>query len=258
MNIFNAFHSRTPGPRVEMVRHDLKHRWLRVESVAPLTPGMLRITFSGDDLGDFASLAFDDHVKIFAPSASGGIEPRDYTPRRYDRQSRTLVIDFAVHDAGPATRWALGARPGDRLQIGGPRGSKVIVADDVRRWLLIGDETALPAIGRQIEEAGQGVEVTSIVGVVDPRERQDFATRARLTTFWAYRPLPTADDPRALLAVLDAFELPPRTFVWIAAEAKVARALRNHFIEERGHPSTWIKAAGYWVKGRADAHEPIQ
>ncbi|MGL1747182.1 siderophore-interacting protein, partial [Vibrio parahaemolyticus] len=49
--------------------------------------------------------------------------------RRFDPVLGTLTIDFALHQAGPATAWALAAKPGDRLEIGGPRGS-TILADD--------------------------------------------------------------------------------------------------------------------------------
>ena len=257
MNLFSAFKSPVVAPRIDRVRHDLKVRSVRVESALHLTPGMVRITFAGEELGDFASLAFDDHVKLLAPTPTGAVERRDYTPRRYDRQARTLVIDFAVHEAGPATRWALDARVGDTLQIAGPKGSKIIAAEDVRRWLLIGDETALPAIGRCIEEARPGVQITSVVAVSDPRDRQDFASEAELTALWAYRPLAAAGDPAALIEQVSALPLSPDTFVWIAAEAAVARALRNHLVEARGHPAAWTKAAGYWVTGRSDAHERI-
>lgn len=257
MNLFSAFKTPVAAPRTERVRHDLKVRSVRVESALHLTPSLVRITFVGEELGDFASLAFDDHVKLLAPTPTGAVERRDYTPRRYDRQARTLVIDFAVHEAGPATRWALDARVGDTLQIAGPKGSKIIAAEDVRRWLLIGDETALPAIGRCIEEARPGVQITSVVAVPDPRDRQDFASEAELTTLWAYRPLAGASDPAALIEQVSALPLSPDTFVWIAAEATVARALRNHLVEARGHPAGWTKAAGYWVTGRSDAHERI-
>nr|WP_246251703.1 siderophore-interacting protein [Ancylobacter pratisalsi] len=39
-----------------------------------------------------------------------------------------------------ASTWALAARPGDRLEIGGPRGSAIIPADFDWYW-LVGDET---------------------------------------------------------------------------------------------------------------------
>jgi NADPH-dependent ferric siderophore reductase len=215
---------------------------------------MLRVSFTGDDLADFISLSPDDHVKIVVPGA--GLERRDYTPRRYDRGARTLAIDFAIHEAGPATRWALDARPGDTLEIGGPRGSAVVSAD-VTRWLLIGDETALPAIGRRIEEATAGTRITSLVAVTGPAERQTFDSAAALETLWVDRPLSAAADPAPLLAALADVALDPSTFVWIAAEATVARRLRTCLVEERGLPLGWLKAAGYWAKGRADAHENL-
>lgn len=244
------------APKIERVRHELKRRSLVVTDAERITPGMLRLTLSGEDLADFVSLGADDHVKIIVPAADGTEERRDYTPRRYDSAKRTLVIDFALHEAGPITQWAMSARPGDILNIGGPRGSAVI--SNVERWLLIGDETALPAIGRRIEEAGAAARITSIAAVADPGEQQTFDTRAALTCHWAYRPLGEATDASALLAVLRTVEIEPDTFVWVAAEASVTRAIRAHLTEERGYPLRWIKASGYWVKGKADSTEKFE
>src|SRR6185436_499825 len=98
---------------------------------------------------------------------------RDFTPRRFDVASGTFVIDFALHDAGPATNWAVAAKVGDTLEIGGPRGSAVI-PDDFDWYILIGDETALPAIGRRVEELRQDVPVTTIVAVASLEETQTF------------------------------------------------------------------------------------
>lgn len=47
-------------------------------------------------------------------------------------------------------------------------------------------------------------------------------------------------------------------YVWIAAEAAVARALRAYVIETRGHPREWTKAAGYWSAGAAGVHDTIE
>lgn len=243
-------------PRIERVRHDLKRRSLVVADVERITPGMLRITLSGEDLADFVSLGVDDHIKIIVPADDGTEQRRDYTPRRYDTAARTLVIDFALHEAGPITQWAMNARPGDSLTIGGPRGSAVV--SNVERWLLIGDETALPAIGRRIEEVGADARVTSIAAVADAAEQQVFETSADLTCHWAYRPLHQATDASALLAILRTVVIEPNTFVWVAAEASVTRAIRAHLTEERGYPLAWIKASGYWVKGKADSTEKFE
>ncbi|QAY95541.1 NADPH-dependent ferric siderophore reductase [Methylovirgula ligni] len=239
----------------QIIRHRLepRHRSLTVKEKTRITPGMIRILFAGSDLEDFVSLAPDDHVKLFIPTQTGEVERRDYTPRRFDRAARTLAIDFAVHDAGPATRWAIGAALGDRLDIGGPRGSAV-VSPTFDWWLMIGDETALPAIGRRIEEMPDGTRVVSIVSVRAKVEEQTFATGARHEALWVHRPLDHADDPASLLSTLQTISLPDGDgFVWIAAEARVARALRDYVVKSCGHPLAWTKAAGYWRKGVADA-----
>ncbi|WP_105404138.1 siderophore-interacting protein [Neorhizobium sp. T7_12] len=255
MNDLTTQDQTSSAPKIERIRHELKRRVLTVETVERITPQMLRVTLSGEDLSDFVSAAPDDHVKIFLPTDAGEPERRDYTPRRYDQNARSLVLDFAVHDAGPATRWALDAVPGSALSIGGPRGSAVI--SGVKRWLLIGDETGLPAMGRRIEEAGEDAVITSIGLVAGPEEEQVFETQASLKTLWVHRPLSRATDASGLISVLDTIALEPETFVWVAAEASVARAVRAYLVEKRGYPLAWIKAAGYWAEGKADAHETI-
>ncbi|MBY3176597.1 siderophore-interacting protein [Rhizobium leguminosarum] len=251
-NQFKDQASSTPG--IERIRHDTRRRTLSVESVVDITPGMRRITLTGDDLADFISLAPDDHIKIFAPAADGSEERRDYTPRRYDNIERKLIIDFALHEAGPVTQWAIDARAGDRLEIGGPRGSAV-VSRTVKRWLLIGDETALPAIGRRIEESGAGTVVTTIAAVTGPLAEQTFETSAELHLHWVYRPLSQATDATAVLKLLSTVDIQPETFIWVTAEASVTRDIRAYLLLERGCPLGWIKASGYWVFGKADTTE---
>ncbi len=131
------------------IRHELRRRMLTVASTELLTPRMRRFGFTSPDLHDFVSASHDDHVKLFFPAVGNDADGRqtcmrDFTPRRFDQSLGMLIIDFALHEAGPATRWATAAQIGDTLEIGGPRGSSV-VPDDFDWYLLIGDETALPA-----------------------------------------------------------------------------------------------------------------
>lgn len=241
----------SPRHAIARIRHEVRRRAITLTAVERLTPHMLRLHFASPELLGFVSAAPDDHVKLFL-----GEEMRDYTPRRFDPEAGTLVIDFALHEAGPATRWAMEAKPGDILQIGGPRGSAV-VPDDFDWYLLIGDETALPAIGRRIEELRPGVPVTSFVLVPEPADAQRFATAASWSGHWIARGGST-DDAGLLLQAMQAFTLPHgEGFVWIAAEATAARAMRRHVVETLGHPRAWVKAAGYWLRGVADAHERI-
>jgi NADPH-dependent ferric siderophore reductase len=162
------------------------------------------------------------------------------------------VVDFALHDAGPATLWAMRARPGDTLQIGGPRGSAV-VPDDFDYYLLIGDETALPAIGRRLEELRPGAPVTTVVTLDGPEDEQTFRTATQWRPIWVHRD-GACDEAALLRAALADWRAPAGDgFVWIATEAMAARAIKEHMIADRGHPKEWLKAAGYWIKGEAGA-----
>ncbi|RBP05157.1 NADPH-dependent ferric siderophore reductase [Roseiarcus fermentans] len=244
---------------IERLRREPRRRRLTVESVAALTPKMRRIVFTAPELADFASLGADDHIKVFAPdpSAPQGAAMRDYTPRAFDPVRCALTIDFALHEAGPASDWARGAMPGDSLEIGGPRGS-MVVADDFDAYLLVGDETALPAIGRRVEGLRAGVPVTTIVLVDGPEEIQTFETRADWRPVWLFRSGSDRDDAALLSEALARWPTPPGDgYVWIAAEARAARALKTAMLEDRGHPKAWLKAAGYWVRGKAGESEKL-
>ena len=135
----------TDTPRVQRVRHELKKRELQVQRVERLSPLFQRVTLTGDSLADFVSAAHDDHVKIILSDATGETVMREYTPREFDTIARTLVLDFALHGEGPAASWAAQAAVGQTLTVAGPRGS-FVVANDFDWYVLIGDETALPAI----------------------------------------------------------------------------------------------------------------
>jgi NADPH-dependent ferric siderophore reductase len=59
-----------------------------------------------------------------------------------------------------------------------------------------------------------------------------------------------------LQAALESYAFPQgEGFVWIAAEAQVARQLRLYVTGTRGHNKSWTKAAGYWTRGKADTSE---
>lgn len=239
---------------ITRVRHELRRRTLTVARIEDLTPGMRRIHFTSPDLADFPSAGFDDHIKMFIPGTAAPGERgtmRDFTPRRFDTAAGTIALDYAMHDAGPAIHWARGASVGDTLEIGGPRGS-AIVLDDFDWYWLIGDASALPAIGRRLEELRAGVPITSIVLVDSDAEAQTIETAAAWSPHWIVRT--GADDAATLAAALDGLALPPgEGFVWIAAEASVARAARG-IVEAKGQPRQWLKASGYWQRGDAGVH----
>ncbi len=274
----NAALTVTPDRTPQRVRHELRMRLLEVRSVEPLTPHMLRVTLGGDDLEGFHSPGFDDHVKLFFPNpetgeltlpqigAQGVSKPapgdaprlmRDYTPRRHDAASKTLVIDFAMHESGPATQWARSAKPGDRLGVGGPRGSFVIPMN-FDGYVLIGDDTALPAISRRLAELPANALVFVFAEVDSPADRLRFTSEADVVVEWIYREGAPAGESTALIDALRVATLPAGDIhAWVAAEAGVAKAVRRHLVETCGLNPKWVKAAAYWRRGDAAVHENL-
>ena len=141
--------------RTHRVRHNSRRRTLEVQEKWHVTPRMLRIVLGGEDFEDFTTPSADDHIKLYVPSEPGDLAARDFTPRHFDAEAKKLTIDIALHSAGPAIRWAEQAQAGDVVEISGPRGS-LMISDDFDWWLLIGDETALPSIGRRGRRLGSG------------------------------------------------------------------------------------------------------
>ena len=242
------------------VRHEPRRRTLSIKRVEKIAARMIRITLVGD-LEGFRSLGFDDHVKLFFPdgttSADGAsnLLGRDFTPRRFDAAANTLDIDFAIHDAGPATRWAAQAKPGDPLTLGGPRGSFIIpTAYD---WhLLIGDETALPAIARRLAELPPGTRAAVVAEVDGPADEIALPTKAHATVVWAHRNGAAPGLSDALAKALATFKMPAGDYyAWVACESLIAQALRRQLIADHGANPKWLRAAGYWRRGATAVHE---
>jgi NADPH-dependent ferric siderophore reductase len=243
----------TSTRRVERVRHELKRRDLTVTHVENVTPHFRRVTFTGESLHDFVSASFDDHVKVFFEPATEGAEParRDYTPRRYDNAARELVIEFALHGAGPAAEWAERARPGDSLTIGGPKGSFIVPVD--YDWhLFVGDETAFPAVARRLEQLPAGTRAIALLQAADAADRRTFATAAAADVRWF------ATDAELQAAVRE-LRLPEgEGYAWCAGEAAAMAAVRRVLVDDKGHPRDAIRAAAYWKRGAISHHENLE
>ncbi|MFK3647850.1 siderophore-interacting protein [Lysobacter enzymogenes] len=266
---------------VVRVRHPLRLRLLSVTRVEAVTPHLLRIALAGDSLADFVSASFDDHVKVLFP-APGQDRPvlptlgpsgfvyaddaprptmRDFTPRNFDLEAGELELEFALHEAGPASDWARQAQVGHQLGIGGPRGSRVIPAGF--DWhLLIGDDTALPAIARRLEELPASARAVAVIEVEDPDARLEFATAAALQVHWCYRRGADSGADSPLLQAVRALAWPQggrddSAYVWAAGESGAIRAVRQHLLNERGVDKARLHAAGYWKRGAQGVHESL-
>ena len=267
------------GPQITRVRHELKRRRLTVARVEQVAPAMVRVVLSGGELQGFTSLGFDDHVKLFFPSLQQGEMPasasglvgskslaentplvmRDFTPRRFDPDTGELWIDFFLHEAGPAASWASRVAVGESLDVGGPKGSAVISPEGIDAHILIGDETALPAISRRLEELPAGARALVILEVDAGSAWPSLESRAALEVILVTRKEGPGIAAQELIERLRALAFPAgRCFVWIALESQSARAIRRYLREERNIDKDWIKAAAYWKRGAVGTHERIE
>ena len=251
---------------IHRVTHEIKRRRLQVLRVVDITPRMRRVTLGGPELAGFVSLGSDDHIKLLFPqnaeeqaalespsfSIKGdGPQPamRDYTPRRYDLSIGELDIDFVLHGDGPASTWAEQVQVGQHLYIGGPRGS-MIVPDIFDSYLLIGDETAIPAIARRLEELPAGRKVLAVIEIADAAEQQVLSSAAEVEVIWVLR---GQDD---LLDVVRNLTLASGTlYSFVATETKLSRQVRRVLLDTHKVNEQYLKAVGYW---RAEGSEEEQ
>ena len=127
---------------------------------------------------------------------------RTYTIRDVvrDGDDVRLVVDFVVHEdasesghgLGPACRWALAAKPGDVIQVIAPHRSTSYGGTEFDpagrpHLLLIGDETALPALSRILEDLGPGHTGEVFVEVPTSADILDLPTPAGFEIRWFSR-----------------------------------------------------------------------
>lgn len=235
---------------------------LRTERVTPRT---VRVTVGGADLTTFPGGGGDQHIVLYfyepgvplpepltlasARTLLGQVRPamRSYTVRRFDPVAGELDVDFVLHDAaGVAVRWAASARPGDDLIVVGP--SPAYLPDPlVPRHLLVGDETALPAIDALLAALPAGA-ATAVVEVADAAEEQDLPG----TVHWLHRDGRPAGTPDLLLDRVRELGIAGRDVaVWAAGERTVMHALRAHLLGDAGLDRGQVRTTMYWRHGQA-------
>ncbi|MBB5158356.1 siderophore-interacting protein [Saccharopolyspora phatthalungensis] len=272
-------------PRPELVAEASPFRLFRIEvaGVRRLSWHLVRITFTGPELSAMASGGLDQRVKLIfplpgqrEPVVPDGARPyqalrslplevrpklRSYTVRAHRPEHGEFDVDFVLHgDTGPASEFAGRARAGDRLLVYAPNAECPAVQgrcgvefrlDAVRdRVLLIGDETALPAIGNILAALPGGVRARVYVEIPDASDAQYLASAAQLELHWLPRHDRRPGD--ALGSAIRAASLPGEWYAWLAGETGTVASLRRHLIDERGFDRAAVTFMGYWRHGRSE------
>lgn len=242
-----------------------------VETV-PLTPHLIRVVVTGDDLHDFPVGEFTDHyVKLqfppsgadyeapFDPAEIKATRPKDewfrqrtYTVSGWDQSRNRLTIDFVHHGhTGLAGPWAANAKPGNLLQLVGPGGdySPSPSAD----WhLMAGDQAVIPAITAALARIPEGKPVHVLLEVEDQAEEVSLSSPGDLNLTWLHRNGGSSGNSR-LPGTIAGLEFPEgEVHAFIHGEAGVVREVRKHLVLERGVPRESLSATGYWKYSRTE------
>ena len=236
---------------------DRRLRIAEVREVQMVSPHMKRITVGSSALEGFPVKRPAQWVKLFAPVAdSERSSGRAYTIRYFYENDAEMDIDFVLHGDGPCSTWAERAKPGDVIQMAGPRGGYRY--DESAEHLLIGgDETALPAIGAILEDLPETAKVTAFLEVREDSDKQQIITKARADIHWISRKGAPIGSTRELQDAMMTTGLSKENGqVWFSAEAAVVRDVRRHFVTDCGFDRSRVIAAGYWKKGETDFKDP--
>lgn len=234
-----------------------------VKRVVHLTPRMVRVTFTSPELADFAWNGPAAHIKLIfgqpalgAGGASAAEVPRPpmrtYTPRRFDRDARELDVDFILHGDGPASTWAAQAAVGQTITIAGPGRSYAV--DPAADWfLLVGDDTAIPAISTILEVLPPTARATVFLEVVGGEDEVAVPSHPNATVTWLHRGENAKHAGGPLEASLRNFPMPPGSGrIYVACESGAMRRIRAHLLMDRTINREHLITRGYWKLGAVD------
>ncbi|XCM33750.1 SIP domain-containing protein [Streptomyces parvus] len=171
---------------------------------------------------------------------------------RYDPEAGEIDFDFVRHEGGVASSWAQAVKPGEVTWIAGPKMSHGH-PEGVDWLLVIGDETALPAIGRWLAEMPAGTRARVFIEVGEESHRQELPTEADATVTWLTRDGAPAGSTDLLERAVRSMEwLPGEVYVWAAGEAVTLKGIRRHLSAERGVSRERTHITGYWRRTEPD------
>jgi NADPH-dependent ferric siderophore reductase len=253
-----------------------------VESTETLTPHLVRVHLGGPDFDGFIAsaaperlAATDKYVKLLFARPELGLTPpydldalrevlpredlpqrRTYTVRSVDHDSRTIAIDFVVHgDEGVAGPWARAARPGDVVALSGPGGAYSPAPGDVQH-LLLGDDSAIPAIAAALEAMPDDAEGIAIVEVGGSADELSLTAPAGVDIRWLHREsdsgsVALAGEP--LTEAVRALARPGGPLdVFAHGERSAMQAIRGILQDEWGLERRAMSLSAYWALGRAE------
>ncbi|WMY78626.1 siderophore-interacting protein [Citricoccus sp. I39-566] len=258
-----------------------KRRQVVLEVVATERIGehFQRLTLGGPGFADFRDNHFTDkYVKILFVDPALGLEPpydvqalrrdlpkhqrpvrRTYTVHSVDAEAGTVVIDFVLHGgAGVAGPWAARAAVGEKVAFAGP-GGKYAPDAAADAHLLVGDESALPALSAALAELTAKAPAAvgrAVIEVGGPEDEWELSAPAGVEVTWLHRGGEYTPARSGLAAAVESIgreEWPDgRVHAFVHGEKTMVKRLRRHLTEDRGVDRRMLSLSSYWTHGTAD------
>jgi NADPH-dependent ferric siderophore reductase len=227
-----------------LVRRSPTHT-AQVVGAAPITARMRRVTVHAQSMVGVATRPAQD-VELLLREFSGRRVKRRYTIRHARPDAGELDLDMLLHGDGPGARWAATAARGDQIEFQGPRGKLELRAAP---WhLLIGDESALPAVAAICEALPPGETAIAILEVRDAEDEQPVDANVH----WVRRGAAAPGTAGLLATALESVALPAGPgHAYLMGESRAMVTLRGQ-VEARGVAHDAIFVKGYWNLGRPD------
>lgn len=247
-----------------------------VLQTTPLGNGFVRVTFGGG-LDRFRAVGPDQFVYVLLPppgrrdltvdttfswSDHHTMSEKDrpvgayYTVRHHRPASGEIDCDVFLHEpAGAASAWAAAAAPGDVAALWGPR-TAWAPPQPTDRYLLVADETGIPATAAVLESLPTGSDVTALVEVSDP---SDAASLPESVTRVLRPPGCEAGTTDVLVDEVRSLDLRVEgLYAWGGAESGAMRDLRRHLRRVVGLERSHVSMTPYWRHRSHDADKAEQ
>jgi NADPH-dependent ferric siderophore reductase len=243
-----------------------------VSAVRQVGPHLRSITFAGGDLDTFAPLGPDTFLYVLLPPP-GRTEltidrdfqwtqvesmPEDerpvgayYTLRRWspataDGPAWVEVLAVLHGDEGPASAWAARAEPGQPVALWGPR-TAWAPPPGTDRYLLVADETGLPAVAVILETLPAGTPVRVVAEVGEEADRPQLPTGESVEVTWVQRAGRAPGTTTLLAEAARAAAWDEGTpYAWGGAESRAMTATRRFLRQERGLAREQVSMVAYW------------
>lgn len=169
------------------------------------------------------------------------------------RQDDEVVIDVHLHGDGLLAGWAAQAQPGATVLARPlPLSGACLRAADYPHHVLLGDDSALPLIGRWLERLPEGISAQAFIEVADAQARQALAEDEDIAIQWLERNGVAASQSQLLEDALTDYSVPDHiedmdaVFFVIAGQAERSERMARFLVDAWAVEPEAIQQAGYW------------